>query len=339
MRGKIPYCLTAVVACGLIAGCGGNGPAYYLAGGSASVLLVQWSAPQNGQASGTVTYDSFSGSAPNESLSVDSTPVAVVISGSSITITPTGFGALSGVTITGTLGGGGLTINMPPNSTTGQIGSETLAASNATGYNAAVSALRKTIASQNTTALAQQQEQQQAQQITSDQQTVGNDVSTLRSDSGNLSSDVSQLASDVQQVNSDLGQVKSDTANGQGSYCDNVYTVADDAYTVSDDSDTLSDDLMTLTDDISTVQGDIRQLNNDLSTLAQAGGTQSGDPQAAISQAKADINSAVSSANTDISTVNADVGDAYSIANGLATGSCSGGGPGSTPSPITAISG
>lgn len=132
------------------------------------------------------------------------------------------------------------------------------------------------------------------------EQQAQSDISTLEGFS--LSNDLSALSCDVQQTDTDLGTVKSDAASGQGSYCGNVSTAGGDADTVAGDADTLSGDLDSLTNDVGTEQQDI------------------------------------TGANADIATVNGYVNDAYSIANGMATGSCEGSGPGSPPSPIADVS-
>jgi hypothetical protein len=55
---------------------------------------------------------------------------------------------------------------------------------------------------------------------------------------------------------------------------------------------------------------------------------------AAIAAAGKAIGQAAAKANGEIDQVNADVTQAYSIANGMATGSCAGDGPGRPPVPI-----
>jgi hypothetical protein len=59
---------------------------------------------------------------------------------------------------------------------------------------------------------------------------------------------------------------------------------------------------------------------------------------AAIAAAGKAIKQAVAEANGEIDQVNADVTQAYSVANGMATGSCSGDGPGHVPAQISHIS-
>ena len=168
------------------------------------------------------------------------------------------------------------------------------------------------------------------------EQQAQSDIGTLEGLS--LTSDLSTLSGDVQQTGSDLATVKSDAANGQGSDCVNVSTTGADADTVAADADSLSADLDSLTNDISTDQQDITAVQNDLAAL-QSDGLQAPSAAAtAIASAQTAISQAVSAANAGIATVNGYVNDAYSIANGMATGNCEDSGPGSAPSPIQDIS-
>jgi hypothetical protein len=168
------------------------------------------------------------------------------------------------------------------------------------------------------------------------EQVAQSDISTVEGLS--LASDLSALSGNVQQTDNDLGTVKSDAASGQGSYCSNVSTAGADADSVAADADSLSAGLDTLTNDISSDQRDITTVQNDLSTLQSNGLSDPPGGATAIASAQSAISQAVSAANADIATVNGYVNDAYSIANGMATGSCDGSGPGSPPSPIADIS-
>ena len=303
-----------------------------------SVLLIEWATPDNGQAAGTITYDSPQGTAPGESLDVQTVPVTVTLNGGNVTFRLTGLAAfLGGSSFTGTLAGGGLEITPPPDATTGQIQSGTLAGATTAAYDSDVRALQHSIAVQNNAAEVAQQIQQQQQQIATDQQTVSNDISTLESAASGLNGDASTIQSDAQTTNSDLSSEKSDASAGQGSDCYNVQaTVSYDASSTLeyDQQSTLSSDVNALQTGIGTVDSEISQLTGDVAALASAGGTESEDPQAAIGQAHAAISTAVTSANSSIATVNSDVGQGYQIADGLAYGECAGDGPGSPPSPI-----
>ena len=129
--------------------------------------------------------------------------------------------------------------------------------------------------------------------------------------------------------------MKSDAANGKGSYCDNVITVGDDAIAVDDDAITLSDDLITLTDDFGTVRQDMATVQGDLQTLSNDGVNAPPGAAGALAAAHSAIKQAKVTANGYISQVDSIDREAFSIGNGMATGSCAGNGPGS-PSSLVA---
>jgi len=152
----------------MLAACSGSsGPAYYVyAGGtgqSRGILLIAWSAPQDSQVQGTITYDTVDTSdAPQESLAVNSAPFTGMINGSSVVLTTSGL--LGGTTINGTLGDGTLTITTPPDSSTGTIHSATLTAASTSTYNSDLASLRASISRANVLAAQEQAQQQQQQQ-------------------------------------------------------------------------------------------------------------------------------------------------------------------------------
>jgi hypothetical protein len=171
--------------------------------------------------------------------------------------------------------------------------------------------------------------------------TAQGDIGTLQSDAGSLTGDVSSLNSDVTQANTDLATTKSDASQGQGSYCVNVdSTVYNDAASTlyNDQVSTTSNDANTLQTGIGSVRSDISTVNGDLQTLSADGIAAPSEANTAISSAQSAISAAVTKGNADISAVEADVSQGYAIANGLATGSCQGDGPGSPPSPVQPIS-
>jgi hypothetical protein len=319
-----------------LAGCGSPGSAYYLASDSSQVLLVEWNTPANGQASGDITYDSISTagsdtSAP-DSLSVQSDPVTVTINGSQVTMS--GF---LGESITGTLSSEQLTITTPPDTSTGEITTDTLSASDASAYNDAVASLNKTINQSNATAAANVQAQQQQQADAQAQQQAQSDLGTLQQNDS-FTSDLSTLASDMQQAQSDLGQVESDVSAGQGQYCDGVSTAEDDASAVDDDGSGFSDDLGSLANDIATARQDISTLQGDLRALKADGLSYPSGAKATISAARQAITAAISTANQEVATVNGYMTSATNDANSLVSGACSSSGSASAPTPISTIS-
>ena len=93
-----------------------------------------------------------------------------------------------------------------------------------------------------------------------------------------------------------------------------------------------------LAGDIGTASQDMATMKNDLANLNVIGLPPTPGATAAIAAAGQAMKRAAAEANGGIDQVNADVTQAYSLANGMATGSCSGDGPGRGPAPIRHIS-
>jgi hypothetical protein len=294
-----PLLLTAVLA-----GCGSSGPSYFLISTPSEVLVVSWPAPQNGQASGTITDVATSGTAPSETVDVTTVPAAVTLNGSQVTVRASGPFSTA-PNIPGTLKGSTLTLT--PTSSSGQIVTLTLQSSDVTAYNQAAAKLRQDVAGVNVSAGVRQ----------------------LGTDSSGLANAVGSLASDTQRVKADLGSEQSAaTGAGPASACSitgtSYGTITDDATTVDDtDNNAVGGDVNTLTGDISAVRLDIGQLRSDTAALQRAGGKPAASTQAAISRANSDIASAASQANADIRTVNGYLQQAYTVANNILA-SCGG---------------
>jgi hypothetical protein len=320
--------LLAVAACAaafLAAGCGARGgPAYYVGTDGTAVALITWSAPHTGRASGSITDDTLSGSAPSETVDVQTTPVAVRVSGRDVSFTGGPIDALIGTRITGTLSGGTLRITAPGAS--GYLDSAVLRPATRAVYEADLAKLRERASHSDTAARRARRtaRQHDAAQVTTDEQQVATDVTTLQTDAGALSTDVSQMQTDMQQTSTDLSQLQSDAASGPGANCENVATVDADASTVDSDGTTVGDDATVVTGDISTVQSDITQLTSDLAALYKAGGSAASDPnpQTVISQAQTAMSTGLAQANSYIGTVNGYLKQAYTTASSLSTGSC-----------------
>jgi hypothetical protein len=174
----------------------------------------------------------------------------------------------------------------------------------------------------------------QAQASTQAEQQAQSDLATYRHDD-NFASDLRTLSSDAQQAGPDLAITKSDAALGNDCY--NVSTVKLDASNVGADASIVSLDLDSLTADIGTATQDIATMKNDLANLTTSGLSATPGAPAAIAAAGKAIRQAAAKANGEIDQVNADVTQAYSVANGMATGSCSRDGPGHPPAPIRHI--
>jgi hypothetical protein len=174
----------------------------------------------------------------------------------------------------------------------------------------------------------------QAQARTQAEQQAQSDLAALRNDD-TFASDLRTLSSDLQPAGPDLATTKSDAA--LGSDCYNVSTVKLDASNVGADATIVSLDRDSLAADIGTATQDIATMTNDLANLSTSGLPATPGAPAAIAAAGQAIRQAAAKANGEIDQVNADVTQAYSVADGMAAGSCSRDGPGHPPAPIRHI--
>ena len=160
------------------------------------------------------------------------------------------------------------------------------------------------------------------------------DLAALQHDD-NFTGDLRTLSSDAHLASSDLAATKSDAALGTSCY--NVSTVKIDATNLKQDASIVSIDLSALTSDIGAATQDIATIKNDLASPAASGPSATPQTTAAIAAAGKANGQAVAKANSEIDQVNAEVTQGYSIANGMATGSCAADGPGHPPIPIRHI--
>jgi len=89
--------------------------------------------------------------------------------------------------------------------------------------------------------------------------------------------------------------------------------------------------------DIGTVRSEIQALQNTMQVVVSDGLSVSSAADAAIAAANKVIAQAISTANGYVDHANADVTAAYDVANGMATGACTGDGPAKTPCPLAHI--
>jgi predicted small lipoprotein YifL len=329
-----------------VTGCGSNGPTYFLASDNTAVLLVEWGPVSGDSASGTITYDDLTGTAPDESVGVDNTPMTmswvrivrglVSFQGSSVTIRPGAlYDVFGGSSIRGTLSGDTLTLNPPRDASAGLRSADVLIAASSQQYDAAVAKLQNEVTNDNNTAANQQAAAQQARRTAHGESALIQAVTALQNHVSTLAQEVTTAGSDVTQAHADLGTLEFDAAGGQGSNCDNAYTVNDDAHTVNDDGYTMSDDVSTVEDDIAEMKAGIAKVQADVTAVHKDGGTVPKDAGTTVSSALAAVSGTASTVNADVGTVNGYLQAAYSDASSNA-GSC--GGPGQ-PSLVTGISG
>ena len=307
------------------------GPSSFLASNSAQVEFIQWQPAASGGIQGTIASDQVSGTAPDETVSVQSVQFTGTVNGSSVTMNIDG-GFLVGIrTLNATLNGGTLSLSFVGSS--GSIQTSTFVQSGISAYNLAVAALHKQVSHANVLAAQEQARAQQQQQDNQDLQTAQQDLATVQGVS--FASDLNALAGDVKQTNSDLAGEQKDAAagpNADGGGCYNLQqNVEYDAqqnvdYDLQqnvgyDLQQNLLADIRSARQDVATLEGDLQALSGD-GVAAPAG------VAAAISSVDSAIRQAKATANADIDQANADDVQAYSIADNMATGSCAGDGIG-----------
>jgi hypothetical protein len=340
-----PIRAVLLLGCGLaLTACSSSsGQASYLYAGSSDVLFVQWQpGPDSGDIQGTLTEDTVTGTAPEQSVSVTSVPITGTRAGSSVTIRSTGLlSALFGSgTLTGTVSGNMLTFNVVTAS--GSIQHGELAEAGTSAYNTAVAALYREIRQANLAAAQAAAAQQQQQQDNQAFQAAQNDLAPLEAVS--LSSDLSALASDVTGTDSDLADEKEAAAAGPNADGGDCYNLQENVeYDAQENVDydlqeNLGYDLQqNLEPDIQAARDDISTLQTDLQTLSADGLTPPLGTTAAIKAARAQITQAKATANADIAQANSDDTQAYSVADSLAAGSCAGDGIGKSTSLLPPI--
>jgi hypothetical protein len=342
-RALIAGAAGALVVAG-VAACGSSGASYFLASDGSAVLLVEWGPVSDGIASGTITYDDLTGTAPDESVGFDNTPMTISFPGSPVrktgfvdggaqgtmrrvTISPAGLYDVFGESrIPGTLSGDTLTLNLRPDASKGLLSVDVLKAAASQPYNVAVGKLQNEVTSDNTTAANRQAAARQARRTAHDDSALSQAVTALQDDVTTLAQGVTTARSDVTQADADLGTLESDKAEGLGPYCDNAYTVNDDAYTVNDAGHTMSDDVSEVEDDIAEVNSGIAKVQADVTAVHNDAGAVPKNVGTTVSSAQSAVSGAASTINADVATVNGYLQTAYSDAVSNA-GSC--GGPGS----------
>jgi hypothetical protein len=153
------------------------------------------------------------------------------------------------------------------------------------------------------------------------------------------SSLVSAISSAVSQENSDLAHETSAASSGPADSagpCANLKDNVDYDVTTNIGRDTqdVTYDVTNLQNAISQLQTDIANMHTDVTAIANEGTPIPADINAFVSSANSQVLQAIASANSQIDQANSLTSNAYNTANALATGQCSGDGPGSTPAPI-----
>jgi hypothetical protein len=159
----------------------------------------------------------------------------------------------------------------------------------------------------------------------------------------NFNSILSGLKSAVTETQNDLGGEHTDVANGatnEAGTCVNLVANVDyDVTTVIDhDRQNVIDEVNNLKTAIAGVRQDVANWKSDVQAIVNQGVPPPSGESSAISSADSAIQVALSTANGAIDQANTYVDQAYSAANGIASGTCSGHGPGAEPGKIGHLS-
>jgi hypothetical protein len=145
-----------------------------------------------------------------------------------------------------------------------------------------------------------------------------------------LTSDQAKISADFSIVTNDATQGPS--GDGEPACYNLVNNVTPDVQAigtfVSADVDS---DVNRLQADINTIDADIVNFNQDIADFVNDGVPMPTGAAEAVSQIRADITGEVTTVNDMIASMRSDVDEAYQAGNDLATGACSGDGPGTEP--------
>jgi len=167
----------------------------------------------------------------------------------------------------------------------------------------------------------------------------GSTVSVPAGIPANFNSILSGLKSAVTETQLDLGGEQADASigptNAAGTCVNLVANIVYEVTTIIDhDRQNVIDEVNNLKTAIAAVRQDITDWQKDVVAIVNQGVPSPSGASSAISSANVQIQLALNTANSDVDQANSYVHQAYNMANGLASGTCSGHGPGAEPGKI-----
>jgi len=307
--------------------------ASYLAVSNSHVAFIQWRTASSGRLHGMITEDSAGGSAPAQTLAVNSARFTGTMSGNSVRLTFAPFYFIN-TRAHGTLGGGALIMWLPQSD--GTIRKATFSQADQAGYHRAVAALHSKIRHANQLAAKQQATRgpgHAAAEHTADTALTTLYVQSSLASGGKLSFALAHFSKDIQAARAHLATEKSD-AVGNNKYCAAALTVGGDAKAVDGALQSVQGDVLSITPAISAVRHDMAAASARLRHLRKAGLPVSGSASVVIANANANLRQLIAKANTYIDQANAADAHARSLANKMATRSCSGARSGTVVRPV-----
>jgi hypothetical protein len=311
------------------AGCSGSevpkGAPSYLAVSNSKVAFIQWRTAPKGHLHGKITEAGVGGTAPAQTVSINSERFSGNMTGNSVTVTFAGLYFLH-ARAHGTLSGNTLTMSLPQSD--GTVRQVRFSQFGKTGYERAVAALHRRIRHANQLAAKAQAGQRlhpaNAQRERSAQTTLSAvyKASSLAS-GGILADSLVRFADHIHAARVHLAAEKKD-ASRKDKYCAAAFSATGHSKAVDGALQSVQGDVVSLMSDISNIRHDIVTATGLLHHLRKAGIAAQHSDDNVIANAKANLKQAIAKANSYIDQINAIDARAHSIADNMATRSCSG---------------
>jgi hypothetical protein len=323
-------------------GCGGSdaprGPASYLAVSGSKVAFIQWRAASDGHLHGMITEGGVGGSGSAQKLSVTSAPFTGAMTGNSVKLT---FPVLYFLRAHahGTLNGSALTMAVPQSD--GAVRQTKFSQSDKADYDRAIAALRTRIRHATVAAAKQQASGRRQSAHAQAEHSTQSSLNALYKESslavgGRLANGLARLAHDIEAARAHLAREKQD-ASGDNKYCSAAFTVTGDAEAVGGALQKAQGNVLALMPDITAVRHDVAATTAYLRHLSKAGLPAPSRASNVIASANSSLKRAIVTANAYIDQINAIDARARTLADNMATRSCSGARSGSSPLPIPPI--
>ena len=311
------------------AGCSGSeapsGAPSYLAVSNSKVAFIQWRTAPKGHLHGTITEAGAGGIAPAQTVSVSSERFTGNMTGKSVTLTFAGLYFLH-ARAHGKLSGDTLTMWVPQSDGTAR--QVRFSQSGKTGYERAVATLHRRISHANQLVAKAQAGQRHhpadAQRERSSQTALSAIYkgSSLAS-GGKLADGLARFADHIDAARAHLAAEKRDTSR-KGKYCAAAFSAGGHSKAVDGALQSVQGDVVSLMSDISIIRHDVVTARALLHHLSKAGIAAPHSASNVIANANANLKQVIAKANSYIDQINAIDARAHSIADNMATKSCSG---------------
>jgi len=312
-----------------------TGAASYLTASNSKVAYIHWRSAPNGHVHGMITEGGIGGIAPAQKVSITSERFTGTRRGKSVTLTFASLYFLHN-RAHGTLSGSVLTMWVPQSD--GKIRQMKFTQSDKAGYDRAIATLHSRVRHGNLLAAKQQAKQRRrpayAQAERSSQSALSKlYIASSLASGGMLADGLARFADDIHAARAHLAAEKKDALR-INKYCGAAFTVAGDAKAVDGALQSVQGDALSLMSDITTIRREVVTTNAFLRHFRKAGFTVPKSASNVIVRANVSLKQAIARANFYIDQVNAIDARGRSIANKMATRSCSGAQNGSVLRPI-----